>query len=372
MNEKVTDGRKKTGKLLIELSIAVIVVTGVIGYGYYQSILNNWKIVSSTNLFFKAFIQSGSQLRLEFLNQESLYIYALSVFFSFLGNKEELVFVINLILQIAGMIFFCLGAKKIFSFANPLIAFVISGVLSVCFYSSNIDSPMHVIWFFTGILFWLCSKLFLDLNGMFLKHIFIGVLLGVFAYADLAAFILILFFVLITLLNKQYTGKEKALQILCFFLCIINGYFVMFYLWNNFVFNTNVFLHWLTDRMSFVNHKDGICQYLSLAILMMISVIFYLPKNTEDTDDMIQVNIDTSSDIPSVDEEKSEAKDTKADDTTKETPIAKPIKFIENPLPLPKKHVKKEMNYAFEPSEDQMHYDYNNYTFDDDYDLKDI
>ena len=52
--------------------------------------------------------------------------------------------------------------------------------------------------------------------------------------------------------------------------------------------------------------------------------------------------------------------------------VMKPINFIPNPLPLPKKHVKKEMNYAFEPSADMMHYDYNNYRFDDDYDLKDI
>ena len=55
-----------------------------------------------------------------------------------------------------------------------------------------------------------------------------------------------------------------------------------------------------------------------------------------------------------------------------EPEIAKPIKFIENPLPLPKKHVKKEMNYAFEPTPEQMHYDLNNYRIDDDYDLKDI
>ena len=30
------------------------------------------------------------------------------------------------------------------------------------------------------------------------------------------------------------------------------------------------------------------------------------------------------------------------------------------------------MNYAFEPTPDQMHYDLNNYSVDDDYDLKDI
>jgi len=35
----------------------------------------------------------------------------------------------------------------------------------------------------------------------------------------------------------------------------------------------------------------------------------------------------------------------------------KEIVYIENPLPLPKKHEKKQMGYAFEPTEQQMHYD---------------
>ena len=33
------------------------------------------------------------------------------------------------------------------------------------------------------------------------------------------------------------------------------------------------------------------------------------------------------------------------------------LRFIENPLPLPKKHVKKTMDYAFEPDEAMMKYD---------------
>lgn len=35
----------------------------------------------------------------------------------------------------------------------------------------------------------------------------------------------------------------------------------------------------------------------------------------------------------------------------------KKVKFIKNPLPLPKKHTKKEMDYDFEVSADQMHFD---------------
>ena len=56
-------------------------------------------------------------------------------------------------------------------------------------------------------------------------------------------------------------------------------------------------------------------------------------------------------------------------DTTGLMLITDDGEFAHNIL-SPKKHVKKEMNYAFEPTPDQMHYDLNNYRFDDDYDLK--
>ena len=47
----------------------------------------------------------------------------------------------------------------------------------------------------------------------------------------------------------------------------------------------------------------------------------------------------------------------------------KPIQYIENPLPLPKKHVKKTMDYKFEPEEHLMKYDIE-VSDDDDFDLQ--
>lgn len=47
----------------------------------------------------------------------------------------------------------------------------------------------------------------------------------------------------------------------------------------------------------------------------------------------------------------------------------KPVQFIENPLPLPKKHVKKTMDYSFEPEEHLMKYDIE-VSDDDDFDLQ--
>ena len=76
------------------------------------------------------------------------------------------------------------------------------------------------------------------------------------------------------------------------------------------------------------------------------------------------------------DEEEAPAKEQVAEDLSEETPVAEPVMeqesvteqeavteqeppvvFIENPLPLPKKHVKKRLDFAIEPSEEQMEYD---------------
>ena len=40
-----------------------------------------------------------------------------------------------------------------------------------------------------------------------------------------------------------------------------------------------------------------------------------------------------------------------------EEKIIPQINYIENPLPLPKKHEKKEMDYGFKTEEDKMHFD---------------
>ena len=52
-----------------------------------------------------------------------------------------------------------------------------------------------------------------------------------------------------------------------------------------------------------------------------------------------------------------------------EQEVVKKVEFIENPLPVPKKHIRKTMDYAFIPEEIDMKYDI--YVPDnDDFDLK--
>lgn len=381
------DGNKKAGKILFETGILIMIATLLSTIGIWQCISGQWKVSLGGDLFFQAFVQSGSNYVITYLNQESIYISFLSVLFSFLGNKEELVLIINLILQLMGIFFFYLGSKKLFHFVFPLAVAIISGILSGCFYPVVVDSSMHMIWFLSGLLFWICTYVFRNLSGMYLKYIFIGILLGVSSYVDIAGAFLLITFVFVILIDGTFTLRERLLQLLCFLLCVINGFFIMFYLWNAFLFDGNLFRRWINERVFYLRTENVLSQYISLALILAVNIIFFTIKlskkvvivKEENTDKTIpEINVDVKQEIPEKIAEKPKQEFMEVTITTENkqesqiTEFSKPINFIENPLPVPKKHVKKEMNYAFEPTPDQMHYDLNNYNVDDDYDLKDM
>ena len=386
MNSQSMDTRKKTGKLLFEIGILIISITIVVGAGIYQAILNNWRVVSNGELFFQAFIQAGNTFRITYLNQQSLYIQVLSVFFSFLGNKEELVLIINLILQIWGIIFIFYGTKINCSYILSLMILFLSIISSIAFYPITIDTPMHFIWASCGFIFWICQLISSQMKGKYFKYLFIGFIIGICCYVDLAAIFLFVSLLFMLMISDGYSIKEKGLQLLGYLLSVIFSYSIMFYLWNNLSFNYQHFLQWINERLSVFSSKTYLYGYISICILLILSVVFSLfklqLKADADTESELAEEIITSNETATVEkvpenvhtsvEVSINTENNNESDNNIEPEVMKPINFIPNPLPLPKKHVKKEMNYAFEPSSDMMHYDYNNYRFDDDYDLKDI
>lgn len=413
MKLKDLSSDKKTGKVLLEIGILLMVVNLLCVIGIWNSISNGWKVIGGGELFFQAFIQSGGKYAITYLNQESIYISFLSVLFAFLGNKEELVSIINLILQLAGMGFFYFGAKKLFGLVFSSVVAVISGILSCCFYPVTADNSMHIIWFLSGLAFWTISKVFGNLSGICRKHIILGIILGIFSYVDLAGFFFLAVCVFFTMYTKDFDIKEKKSQLGYFALCGIAGFFCMFCLWNNFLVHTSVFGYWLEDKMKYIRPENGLGQYIVLIVMLSVSCVFYFIQHSHKKDlisiksDRVlqsivqqeeqktnvteEIIMETKTDMQEImtedvkeDIQETMTEDVKADtqeaiiEETKtldekdsEQEVTQPIKFLENPLPLPKKRERKEMDYAFEPSPDQMHYDLNNYSLDDDYDLKD-
>ena len=87
--------------------------------------------------------------------------------------------------------------------------------------------------------------------------------------------------------------------------------------------------------------------YILMAMLASVSVTELFCA-----EDMVKVRTEKSKETEVVEDDK-----------------IKQIEFIENPLPVPKKHVRKTMDYAFIPEESQMKYDIQ-VSDNDDYDLK--
>ena len=163
-------------------------------------------------------------------------------------------------------------------------------------------------------------------------------------------------------------------------MCYINCFFIMFYLWNNLSFNSAVFNYWFNDKMKSFRAIQGLQQYVSIFLILSICVVIYSVEYFKTKrQDAFSAEIDPVFIRIATEEEKAAEKENTTVISEQTADVKeemkqeekRTVKLIENPLPLPKKHVKKEMNYAFEPSGDQMHYDLNNYSFEDDYDLKD-
>ena len=384
MNSQSIDIRKRTGKLLFEIGILIIAITIITGLGVYQAILSNWRVNTGGELFFQAFVQSGNNFVIKSLNQNSLYVWGLSVFFSFLGNKEELVLIFNLIMQLLGIIFFFYGAKKICSYTLTLFLLFISIIANVAVYPIDVDTPLHLIWMLCGCIFWACTCLYPKGKNSYFKYFLSGIIVGISCYVDVAGFYLLIAFLLLLLINKNYSLKEKGVQLFCYITSAVIGFTVMFYLWNNLQLNVFLFYKWLNERLTSYYTILGLYEHIALGVVVGLCILFSMFKrdtamvvntdivieDTNTTEGVSPDSLSVANTLPETVELNKMENINAAIEENKEKEVVKPIKFIENPLPLPKKHVKKEMKYAFEPSPEMMHYDYNNYSIDDDYDLK--
>ena len=361
MKQKSMDRNQKTGKILIEAGILIMVLNIVSSYGIWQAILDGWKI-SDGSLYPQAFINTQGIYFINYLNGKSFYLYVLSVVFSFLGNKGQLVPIINLIFQLFGILCFYYGTKRICSYFFSYIILFVSIIISIGFYPINRDTSMHLIWMLSGFVFWVSVCSYNKVKRVYGKYLLAGLLIGIGCYVDFAGLYLLATVLLLLLVAKEHSVKEKILQMVFCLLCVVNGYFIMFYLWNNFTFNLSLFEGWVLDKAASFYTLLGLYENIALGVLLFLVVLFSVFQKFQKKEVIDEK--DSREQIHTV-EHITKMQEAEEDNST----IV--VNYIPNPLPLPKKHVKKEMTYAFEPTKEQMHFDLNNYNVEDDYDLKD-
>lgn len=372
------DRKEKTGKILFETGFLIMVANVVVGIEIYQAIIHHWKIAVGGEWFFQAFIRSAEPRFLMQLDQRNLYIYVLSVLFSFMGNHEELVLLFHLILKLAGIGLFYLGAKRTGSLLTSLLFAVLSAVFSLGFYPIVEDSSMHLVWFLAGALFWLCTALFYELPWKNVLWLLLGAGIGFFSYMDLFAAGLFVTMFCFLLFARKEGWKEKLLHGTLFAAAACLSFLGTFYLWNGYHLTPDLLMQWGRKKTDLFSSPADRARYIALAVLFALSILLQIlkeyrsPKLAEEETQPLERKVSQAV-FPMTEElhVKTEKEAFSQTDEANTKPQTGHVRLLKNPLPLPKKHVKKELNYAFDPTAEQMHYDLNNYRLDDDYDLKD-
>lgn len=380
MKQNSIDRKERTGKLLFETGFLIMVINVIVGFEIYQAIVHHWRVALGGELFFQAFIRSTDRIALTYLNQKSIYIYVLSILFSFLGNKEEIVLIFNLILKLAGIGFFYLGIRKMGSYIYPFILAVTGAILSIVFYPVIADTSMHMVWFLTGFLFFVCTKLYYDMSGNKIKWMLSGICVGFFCYVDFLGTAVWGILICFLFFSKKNRLKDNIKPFLTYFFASILSFGCTFVLWNQYRWNRMLFLQWFWDKMEYFNSSEPLKQYICIAIMLGCCLLFFIlsernrDKEVKKSEMLVTMvpNQPLEEKQESIIIQKKKEEDKPKEETEAEEEKKNKVKLIKNPLPLPKKHVKKELNYAFDPSSDQMHYDLNNYRLDDDYDLKEL
>jgi hypothetical protein len=395
----------KTGKIIIEIGVLLLVLNFLCATGVWQSILNEWKVLGDGTLFVKGYITAENRLLFTTADRNTCYVGFLWLMFSFLGNKEAVVLWANLFLLVVGVLFFYLGTRRLAGWIPALVTAAGMGITGSLLYNVTLDTSLHLLWFSLAALFWLVALVAEpgQETGTFLRYgdtLLVGLLAGVGVYVDLlAAGIVLLYF--LALFLRQFPREEnpgnakegvslpkkrgvRIRQSLVFILGLALGFFLMLTLWEETVYGEGVaaaFFKWWYSRLTLGQEMIGTPQCILYAVFFIyICLLLFIlhiqgrkkQENAEPPTETASVQEKTGeteviAETKAVTEAEAVAEKTVAE---AEPEPASKVQYIENPLPLPKKHVKKEMDYAFEPAPEQMHYDLQNYDVNDDYDLK--
>ena len=394
--------KNKKRNRVIETIILFLVFAVFMGMRIYQYGQMNKDAIVNSVWFQMAKVDGSSFLQTEQIwSLQGMYSLLLSTAFSFLGNRAEVVVYFQIALQ--AVVFFVSFAaiKRIAGYLAGIVTVLLYSLIPAFFSSVYEASPYN----FILVLYSLSLLLFsFYANGIKKgKHTEVKtVLFSVFcALISAGHFVFCGFFAmtfLFLLECEELKGKKKAINVLLYMfsygivmtLFVFRGVLKGTYrvqLYDNFGVPTGfeflilisiallyLLSFWFTENEP--GHLIGLLFVLTAALcIFQIIDASYLLKSTVDLrgigfepeviGNLVQwiicfiAGIGTAQTIQAKKKRKDETEiilneDWKAQATeTKE----QKIELIENPLPLPKKHEKKQMDYAFEPDEAEMHYD---------------
>lgn len=391
---KRADNRVKSnqGKFIAETGGVLLVLSLFFLFAVYQCGLAGWKLTEGGEVYANAFI-SGENTWLPITgNAITCYTVFLSFLLSLFGNHEGVVLSANIVCFLLIMALAYRIGRMRKNFTSGLLMMLVIGTVAVLNFSLTVDKAYYFYCSLAAVVFLLCENYDgknREIQGKLsvFPGLFLGLILGLCIYVDpLSVILLFVFVCLRTFGNKRISAGEcwrrNGILTVGVLVSVFGTFGLESYLRS--LTYEEVLQFWWTDRIGgFIDWFSYITYFALILLALMGDLCMSREKKEaveekavgteawENAEKTSAASIETK---PAAEPVKAETvpNTEQPSPVSMEKPTPKPVQYIENPLPIPKKHVKKEMGYAFEPPKELMHYDYNNYRVDDDYDLKEV
>lgn len=346
--------------------------------------------------------------------QGSVYLYCMLLhgLFRVVGNQWIAGIWLQIFLQLIGAYLAYSGVKKLLSKVPALLVmgFILFAPISIkaaLTYSPQMLYFCIFAFVFNTIAGYIVISMQTEVNKKFacLFAVLTGILIGFVCYLDISGFVLLFFPAVLPMVIRE---KEDNIWIKSSILMILVSILTLFAaLWiDSLISNTSITaileawgvlyggiklnLEVMTSRLSsdFIvlialacsgcfsfwrkDRTERFTPYILMAIVMGILVFAGITTVNMDGSYLLHfllavlASVSVTEMFASTDVRKSEYDE---EIEVVEIKEEKKIEYIDNPLPLPKKHVRKTMDYAFIPEDDQMKYDIA-VSDSDDFDLK--
>lgn len=401
-------------KTMLEVFAVLSLFAGAVLIRVNGYLMNGAQCTGTKEYYETALVKAGGSI--PFIRHGASYLYTcvLSVVFSFFGNKQAVGIVLQMVLQLLGILCFYFAVRRLAGKKEAVLSLAVM-TFSEAMVNSQFTLTAENLYFFlyAGMFLLLSVYKSYEEKGrktwlvlMFLLGLGLGT--GYLVYLDIAGvlFLAAVFYVIVSKKRK----KGKNITYICFeaggFLLGLSGLFLReaavngtaflnaavswgkFYLsdwkWNFAVVGPDVTpvgnLFCLLASMwvffaFFGKKEDDSGMYMLSLVGIAVLVSFGRTNMSYQLLATAYWSVLAAIGVASVITEKKEEpmntikkeEDTLIIESLEEEPENR-IHFIENPLPLPKKHVKKTMDYAFEPEAELMKFDIE-VSDDDDFDL---
>lgn len=368
--------QKSNYRWLEPLLVILLWVNGIFWKLHYLSI-HSGSIGCENELLSRALVTSfdGKILPVQSIAYPCRFIYAkiLRVFFTFFGNDFRTPVYFQLVMQSIALLLLFFAIRKMVGKVAGVLA--LASLTYIPYVTQT--STEHFFLFLLSVYLFLTSILWSVLQKENRKTwkkvvltIILGLLISTFSYFDFLGVCFLLLPLIGILVIK--TEKKWLFSLLYFLSALLGGGILLVgmdilqgkgitEIWNS---------YYELYFSAFGSNMNYMLIYFVAGIVGIVLIVGGFVRMTINKQLAPLAETDAETIAKAMEETEVEKSTEEAIETTKTEETEKKINYIENPLPLPKKHVKRELSYAFEPDESLMDFDIKELDENDDFDIQ--